>query len=107
MPTTRIIQAGDAAKLNPFTICIIANPALEAPWNSLVANDGVSNLLVARRSVFSAFLARYGLFLDIAFALSESLTHTRATSWYTTDDDTRGGMRFTLDGSVLYHRYFF
>ena len=94
LPSIRVVSVFDTA-LSP------------ADQNSLVANDGVSNLLVARRSVFSAFLARYGLFVDIAFALSESLTHTRATSWYTTDDDTRGGMPFTLDGSVLYHRYFF
>ena len=27
-------REGDASKPNPFTICIVANPALEAPWQS-------------------------------------------------------------------------
>ena len=33
-PTIRTIRPGDVSKTDPFTICIIANPALEAPRNS-------------------------------------------------------------------------
>lgn len=33
-PVVRVIMPGDTSKENPFTICIVANPALEAPWKS-------------------------------------------------------------------------
>src|SRR5207247_4595238 len=33
-PHIQVIRAGDTVKPNPFTICIVANPALEAPWTS-------------------------------------------------------------------------
>ena len=72
--------------------------------NSLVAQDGVSNLLVARRSSFLPFLATNGLYADVAFAVSKSATHARASAWYTSDDDTRLGTPFTLDGVTLAHR---
>src|SRR5205823_14050709 len=131
----KVLRKG-AKKPNPFTIVIVANPALETPWksgafvadpitsnqpafnacaqyildalfgalpnqgealladptiapnvrvvslfvpglpaqdpNSLVAQDDVSNLLIARRSVFVPFLARYGLQADVAYAVSAS-----------------------------------
>ena len=167
--TQRVLSPG-AAKADPFTIVIVANPALEAPWksgtfvadpvmgkpaafnkcakyivdalygnlvgqrealladptigphvrvvslfvpglpatdpNSLVGQDGVSNLLVARRSVFVPFLARYHLAADVAYAVSLSETHNRATAWATSDDDARPGCPFALDGVTLYHRYY-
>lgn len=167
--TIRILRAGDITKSNPFTICIVANPALEAPWqtgqfaidpiaadpaafdacadyinqslfgglpnqreqvlsdpaiaprvrvisvfesglppvdaNSLVAQDSTSELLIARRTVFRAFLAARSLSADIVYAVSKSGTHTRASAWFTSDDDGRGGVPFTLDGQVLTHRY--
>jgi hypothetical protein len=161
-----------AAKANPFTVAIVANPALEAPWNSgavmadpiigqlaafqsaasyvvtslfgglpgqretllsdpsvaneirvvslydsaspvdlahaLAAQDGSSNTLVARRSVYKAFLAsypEYNIDADVVYAISASTTHTRASAWFTSDDDGQGGVPFTLDGSVYSHRY--
>ncbi|MFL5381161.1 MAG: hypothetical protein ACJ8GN_01420 [Longimicrobiaceae bacterium] len=169
-PVGRVIRAGDTSRPAPFTICVIANPALEAPWrsgqfivdpltvhqaefdasvsyvvdalfgnlggqaevflgdpalapsvrvvslfvpglaatdaNSLVGQDGVSNLLVARRTAFGHFLARFGLVADVAYAISRSESHTRASAWFTSDDDARGGVPFTLDGSSLMHRFF-
>lgn len=170
MPATpKVIRTG-AAKSNPFTICIIANPALEAPWqsgifiadpiiakpeavfnaaaayieaalfgglpqqaerllgdpaialsvrlvsifdqgvapqaaSSLVGQHLASSLLVARRSVFKAFLASYGLSADIAYAVSASTSHTRASAWFTSDDDAGAGVPFTLDGVQLFHRF--
>jgi len=168
-PTIRILRAGDTTKSVPFTICIVANPALEAPWqtgqlaidpivadpvafdtcaayidqslfgglanqreqvladpaiaslvrvisvfesglppadaNSLVAQDSSSDLLIARRGVFRAFLAARNLNADIVYAVSNSGTHTRASAWFTSDDDARGGISFTLDGQALTHRY--
>jgi hypothetical protein len=73
--------------------------------NSLVAQDGVSNIAIARRTVFSPFLGRYGLQADVAYAVTSSPTHTRASAWFTSDDDTRGGVAFSLDGSTYVHRY--
>src|SRR5436309_5015078 len=130
MPATpKVIKAG-ASKPNPFTIAIIANPAIEAPWNSgtfvpdpiiggpqaafdasvtyidtvlfgglpaqaeqllgdpaigplvrvvsvfdaalppspqnsLVGQDAISNLLIARRTAFKPFLASYGIAADV------------------------------------------
>jgi hypothetical protein len=165
----RVIRQGDTTKPNPFTICIVANPALEAPWhsgqfiidpitadqnafdssaeyveqvlfgllpgqaerflgdpsigsrvtmisvfapglpaddaNSLVAQDSVSNLLVARRTAFKPFLARYSLAADVVYAISASETHTRASAWPASDDDAGLGDPFTLDGTTLYHRH--
>lgn len=169
-PTIRVLRPGDTTKPNPFTIFIIANPALEAPWNSgtfvvdpimanqlafdacanyivtslfgglagqmerllgeptiaprvrvvslfipglppqdqvsLVAQDGVSDMLIARRNVFIPFLKSGGFFADVAYAVSMSATHTRASAWYTTDDDTRPGVPFILDGVNFFHRHF-
>jgi hypothetical protein len=168
-PVLRVIRQGDTSKPHPFTICIIANPALEAPWksgqfvaesitvnpaefdesagyvvqalfgtlpsqaerlladptlgprvrvvslivgdldpedaNALVAQDGVSNLLVARRTAFAPFLSRFGLSADVAYAISRSESHTRASAWLTSDDDARGGVAFSLDGVALSHRF--
>ena len=169
-PQIRVVRPGDTSKSDPFTICIIANPALEAPWktgqfipdpitlhpadfsasvrytgqalfgrlenqaerflgepgiaprvravslfvtglpavdrNSLVGQDSVSDLLIARRAVFAPFLARYGLTADIVYAISRSESHTRASAWSTTDDDGRPGVPFMLDGVPLKHRYY-
>jgi len=166
-PLQEVLRKG-ASKPDPFTIVIVANPALEAPWNSgnfvadpiisnqpafnacaqyilkalfgrlpnqrekflanpsidpyvrvvslfvpglsaqdanaLVAQDGVSNLLVARRSVFVPFLTRYRLQADVAYAVSASSSHDRASAWFTSDDDTRPGDAFVLDGQSYHHR---
>jgi hypothetical protein len=76
---------------------------------ALVAQDGSSNLLIARRSVFNGFLARYPGFnitADVVYAVSASPTHSRASAWFTSDDDGRAGMPFTLDGAAYFHRYY-
>jgi hypothetical protein len=168
---SKTIRPGDTSKSNPFTIIIVSNPALEAPWNSgiftidpitsnqaafdacvryiddslfgklpnqrerfmsdpaiepkiqvlslfvsglpaqdlnsLAAQDGVSNMLVARRAVFTSFLAGFGLNVaDVVYAVSGSLSHNRASAWFTSDDDAGPGNGFTLDGVTLSHRHF-
>lgn len=168
-PVIEVVRAGEASKAHPFTICIVANPALEVPWKSgsfapdpiagapaafnasvtyvvqalfgtltaqrerflgdpsiaskvrvvslyvpglpaedttsLVAQDSVSNLLIARRTAFTPFLARFGLEADVAYAISLSESHTRASAWFTSDDDGRGGVAFSLDGVTRFHRF--
>lgn len=170
-----VVRKAGAAKVDPFTICIVANPALEAPWksglfqrdpmmtarpafdgaaqyiedclygsvpgiqeqllndpaiapavrllsiwdpaapvnsaNALVGLDGVSNILVARRSVMKAFVSGYqvggtAINADVIYAVSAATSHTRASAWFTSDDDTRPGVPFTLDGAALVHRYY-
>jgi hypothetical protein len=171
MAIVKTVVRPGAAKPNPFTVCIVANPAVEAPWNSstffadpilgqlaafqaavayidsalfgllpgqqeqlladpaimpfvqvvslyddglaataansLVAQDGGSNILVARRTAFSPFLGNYDINADIIYAVSASASHTRASAWFTTDDDTQPGVAFTLNGnSGFFHRYY-
>jgi hypothetical protein len=169
-PVVKILAAGDTSKTNPFTIGIIANPALEAPYqsgqfmadpitanqasfdasasyiqnvlfgalanqrevfladpgiapkvrlfsifvaglpiqgsNSLVGQDSVSELLIARRNAFRPFLKGFGLDADVVYAVSASATHTRASAWFTSDDDAQPGVNFTLDGAAFTHRYY-
>jgi len=166
--TIQVLQSGDP-KPDPFTICIVANPALEVPWqsgrfvadtmpadpllfqqrcqyiidclfgrlvgqsealladprigvrvrivsvldpglaaedaNSLVAEHPFSTLLVPRRNAFRPFLSRYGLVADVAYAVSKSQDHVRASAFFTTDDDTGPGVPFQFNGSSFWHRY--
>ncbi|HSS98018.1 MAG TPA: hypothetical protein VLK33_13350 [Terriglobales bacterium] len=170
-----IVRRPGAAKNDPFTICIVANPAMETPWNSgmfqadpimaakasfdteaqyienclfgvlsgmkervladpsiapnvrlisiwdpatqvsnataLVGLDGVSNILVARRNQMKAFVNNYSIEnipiqADIIFAVSASPTHTRASAWFTSDDTSRSGVPFSLDGRSLVHSFY-
>lgn len=163
------ISPGDTTKARPYTIAIVANPALEMPQqsgafgvdpvmsapaayaaaltyivdclfgrlsgqsealladptigpfvrivslrvtglpavdaNALVAHDSISNMLIARRSQLAAFLTSHGVHADVAYAVSASQSHRRASAWYTTDDDGGSGVPFTLDGASLSHRH--
>lgn len=74
---------------------------------SLVAQDSVSDTLVARRTFFKPFLANYSIDADVAYAVSASSSHTRASAWFTTDDDSQTGVPFTLNGNQgFYHRFY-
>src|SRR5258708_3028711 len=54
LASPKAIRAG-AAKPNPFTICIIANPALEAPWQSGIF---IADPIIAKpQAVFDAAAA--------------------------------------------------
>ena len=160
----KILQAGDTQKKEPYTIAIIANPALETATQSgvyiadpILASklqfdaaadytfrvlfgqlpgqqekllddpairpkirvvslylDGLpavdSNALVShyagnitepRRDRFAPFLASFGIQADVAYAITNSATHNRASAWYTTDDPTRGTVSYQLDGITL------
>ena len=169
-PKIAVLQAGDTAKTDPYTIAILANPVLEAPWNAgvfqsdpimddplafdsaaslyfnalfgrlsgqaeqlladpaigprirvvrvfrflietvdancLIGQDGVSTMLIARRDRFAPFLASAGLAADVAFATSASATHTRASAWYTSENDAGPGTAYTLDGVARVHRHY-
>jgi hypothetical protein len=169
-PVPSVVRAG-ATKTEPFTVLIVANPALEAPWKSgmfvadpitaqqpafaaavsyivdalfgalpgqaeapladpsiapavrvlslfqaalpavdrhaFAAQDGASNLLVARRNAIRDMLQDEGILADVVYAVSGSATHTRASAWHTTDDTTRASIPFRLNGATLQHcRYY-
>lgn len=93
-----------APKIRVVSLFVAGLPAQDA--NSLVAQDPDSNLLVARRTTFRPFLVRYGLDADVSYAVSASPTHTRASAWFTSDDDGKAGVGFTLEGVSLTHRYY-
>jgi hypothetical protein len=86
------------------SVFVTGLPAQDA--NSLIAQDGSSNILVARRNGFVPFLARFGQQADVAYAVSKSVSHSRASAWFTSDDDARPGVSFTLDGVTPSHRHF-
>src|SRR5262249_47353 len=75
--------------------------------NPLVAQDSdrKSDLVMTRRTRFVPFLSAYGLSADVAYAVTGSVTHKRASAYFTSDDDARGGVPFQLDGVQYYHRY--
>ena len=168
-PVVTVLQPGDTTKLTPYTIALIANPALETgPGTGAFLPDPIQtdptafdraaaytydvlfgrlvgqaerlladaaigllvrvvkvwhaglspadttalvthfppNLTEARRTKFAPFLANYGLTADVAYALTASATHERATAWFTTEDTTRGGVAFTVDGAARTHWHF-
>jgi hypothetical protein len=163
--TITVLQDGDTGMANPYTIAIIANPALETPTGSgvfvpdpillnmaafdatatyivnalfghlpmqaeqlladpllgpkmrivkvfdalppVAANSLVDlpdpELLEPRRDAFVPFLAKYQIAADVAYAVSASATNTRASAWFTTEDTTRGGTPFDIDGAPFTH----
>jgi hypothetical protein len=96
--------SGIAEKVRVVSVFETGLPAVEA--NSLVANGNNSDLVEARRNFFKPFLAARGLDVDIAFGVTGSTTHKRASAYATSDDDTRPGVGFTLDDAPLMHRHF-
>jgi hypothetical protein len=154
-PVITVLQPGDTTKPHPYTIAIVANPALETSTGSgtfipdpilgdmpgfdraatyvfdvlfgrlpgqaenLLADPKIgprirvvkvfesdlpatdANALVSqfppniaepRRDRFPAFLAKNQITADVAYAVTASSTHDRASAWFTTEDTSRGGV---------------
>jgi hypothetical protein len=53
-PVIRVIRPGDTTKPNPFIICIVANPVLEAPWHS---GQFITDPITASQSSFDSSAA--------------------------------------------------
>ncbi len=66
--------------------------------------DG-SAIIEPRRDQAHAFARSLRLDPDVIFAVSQSPTHVRASAYGTTDDDSRGGIPFQLDGRAFVHRF--
>ena len=168
-PLITVLQPGDTTKPNPYTIAIVANPALETASGSgafvpdpilgnlpgfdaaaqyvfdvlfgrlpaqaerLLADPSFGphirvvkvfdsgrpptdpnalvtqfapNIAEPRRDQFKPFLAAYQITADVAYAVTASPTHDRASAWFTTDDTSRGGIPFNVDGTAFTHWYF-
>jgi len=75
--------------------------------NSLVGQMAASNILEPRAEAYLPFLKlQFGIDADVAYAVSKSATHNRASAFGMTDDDDRPGTNFILDGVTLSHRFF-
>jgi len=73
---------------------------------SFVAEDDVSDeMLVARRNAIRDFLLTEGIVADVVYGISGSLTCTRASAWFMSDDDASPGVAFTIDGTLMHHRH--
>ena len=87
-------------------VSIFDDTLISSSANALIAQDDMSNILIPRRDQFTPFLSLYNLKADVAYAVSNSKSHSRASAWFTTDDDTQAGVVFQLDGVPLTHRYY-
>jgi hypothetical protein len=67
-PIITTIRPGDTTKTNPFTVVIVSNPALEAPWKS---GNFVIDPITSMQVAFNAAVGR-----------SRSAAPTVATSWF-------------------------
>ena len=74
--------------------------------NSLVRLNP-PNLIGPRKASFSSFLGRYSEKADVAFAVSGSSTHTRASANLTTDDTTAASTTYTYDSDGFDHPHFY
>lgn len=75
---------------------------------ALVGEEDYSGtgIIVPRRDQVPPMLRYLGVNPDIAFIVSNSPTHARASAYGTSDDDARAGDAFAYDGHRMYHRYF-
>jgi hypothetical protein len=76
----------------------------------LVADYDPTDVVGPRQAQFAPLLASYALNgrpiqADVAFAITASPDHTRASAWYTLDDDNSAGVDFLLDGTPRTHRF--
>jgi hypothetical protein len=96
-PHVRIVSIVESSTPDPA--------APDRDMQSFVAQDGASFLLIARRTQIRDYLLKvYGKTVDIAYAVSGSTTHNRASAWFATDDPP-SGVPFILDGTSLVHCY--
>ena len=94
--------APEVRLLTLFDTTLAANAA-----NSFVGQHITSELLIARRAAIKAFLTRQNLIADVVYAVTDSKTHTRASAWFTSDDDAQTGVPFVVDTNTFHHRHWY
>jgi len=75
----------------------------EAIDANALAHEIDPNLMETRRTRLKGFVGRYGETADVVFVLHGSVTHDRATAWFTTDDAAGPTTDFTFDGAARVH----
>jgi len=65
------------------------------------------NLIGPRRDAFPGYLGRYSEQADVAFAISGSASHTRASANLTRDDTAGPATPYTYDGAAQSHWHFY
>jgi hypothetical protein len=81
----------------------VFDATLAAQQENALAHELPPNLMETRRGVLASFLARFHEVADMVFVLHGSTTHTRASSWFTTDDNSRPAVPYTYDGVARQH----
>lgn len=74
--------------------------------NALAAEVPASIMMETRRDELAPFLASHHLVADLVFVIHASPTHSRASAWFTTDDEARPSAAFSYDGNVCQHGQF-
>jgi hypothetical protein len=73
---------------------------------AMIGEEKTTNIIDPRPAAIQSVLGLFHLPADVIYAVTASPTHTRSSSIPGTDDDSRGGVSFTLDGATLNHRFF-
>lgn len=93
-----------APNIRIVSLRVTGLPATDA--NALVGESVLGRLLAPRRDQMVAFAAEHDLLVDVVIAVSESAKYMRASAYGTTDDPTRPGTPFSIDGLNRMHWHF-
>jgi hypothetical protein len=74
--------------------------------NALAGESPLGRLLAPRRNEITAYVRAKGIQPDVVIVVSASSQFTRASAYGTTDDTTRAGTSFMLDGLASTHWHF-
>lgn len=105
LTVTEILLRSESFEANIRFVAIFDSTQPATIGNALVHNIN-PNLLEPMRDRLNSFVGRYWENPDIVFCISGSTTNTRASAWFTTDDNVRPGVAFNYDGTGRTHRRF-
>jgi hypothetical protein len=84
----------------------VFDTSLAVQQENALAHELSPDLMETRRNVLTSFMARFHEVADMVFVIYSSTTHTRATAWFTTDDNSQSTVSFTYDGVSRQHGRF-
>lgn len=102
--TEDLLRAGDV-DVRMRTIALF-DASLPPSDDNALAGEIAPNMMETRRTKLAPFLDGHGIVADFVFVLHGSTTHTRATAWYTSDDNAAAGTAYTYDGVPRRHGHF-
>jgi hypothetical protein len=73
---------------------------------ALVGESPLGRMLVPRRDELRSFVSSVVPVVDVIIAVADSTVYTRESAWATTDDVTRAGTPFMLDGAAATHWHY-